>query len=45
LDDDYVEITGWAGDQSWTAHVTNEDASQLWTALDRLLFPQGWESA
>jgi hypothetical protein len=41
----YVEITGWAGEQSWVVHVTNEEATEFWSALDKLLFPQGWQSA
>jgi len=45
LNDAYLEITGWAGEQSWTVHVTNEEATNFWTTLDKLLFPQGWQRA
>ena len=43
-DEGLVQVIGWAGEQSWSVHMTNADASQLWTALDKLLFPQGWQS-
>jgi hypothetical protein len=43
--DGYLEITGWAGERSWIIQLTDNDVSPLWTALDKLLFPQGWHSA
>lgn len=41
----YLEIAGWTDNHSWSVFVTNEDASQLWTALDKLLFPEDGQSA
>lgn len=45
LNSSYLEIAGWAGEQNWVVHVTNEDAIDFWTAIDQLLFPQGWQNA
>jgi hypothetical protein len=44
LESGYFEITGWAGEKNWSVQVAYEDARRLWAALDKLLFPNGWQS-
>lgn len=36
-------VVGWIGEHLWSFHMNGENAHQLWTALDRMLYPAGWE--
>lgn len=41
--DNYIEIMGWAGEKTWWVRLPENEARTLWTRLDKLLFPVGWE--
>jgi hypothetical protein len=42
VDGEQYEVTGWIGEQSWTARMTATEAQRLWSALDVTLHPTGW---
>ena len=42
---DYIEILGSGGKQTWLTRLNEHDARALWAALDKMLFPLGWEGA
>ena len=42
VDGEQYEVTGWVGEQSWTARLTPTEAQRLWSALDVTLHPSGW---
>ncbi len=37
------EIIGWIGERLWAFELNDEKARKLWTALDLLIYPAGWE--
>lgn len=41
--DNYIEIIGWVGHDTWWTRLPEHEARHLWTKLDQLLFPVGWE--
>ncbi len=41
--DNYIEVIGWAGKDTWWARLPEHEARHLWTRLDLLLYPVGWE--
>lgn len=41
--DGFVEIMGWTHAAMWWVRLAPQDARYLWTSLDLLLFPVGWE--
>lgn len=41
----YIEILGSGGKQDWLTRLHERDARDLWAALDKMLFPLGWEGA
>ncbi len=41
--DNYIEVLGWAEKDTWWARLPEYEARNLWTKLDLLLYPVGWE--
>jgi hypothetical protein len=41
--DNYIEVFGWAGLDTWWVRLPEHEARNLWTSLDLLLYPVGWE--
>ena len=41
--DSFIEIIGWAGQEMWWARLPENEARALWTRLDLMLYPVGWE--
>ena len=39
----FYQIIGWVGEGMWTFHVNDDQARHLWTVLDLLIYPAGWE--
>jgi hypothetical protein len=39
------EIVGMIGDQLWGIRIADQDARQLWMALDIALYPAGWQGS
>jgi hypothetical protein len=44
LEEEGVEVTGWAGEQTWVMRLNDYEAHRLWTALDIALYPVGWQN-
>ena len=42
---DYIEILGTGGQREWLTRLNEHDGRALWAALDKMLFPLGWEGA
>ncbi len=41
--DGFIEMIGWAGQDTWWARLPQNEARALWARLDQLLYPVGWE--
>ncbi len=40
---DHYTIVGWVQRSTWRAVMCEDQARRLWTALDQVLYPVGWE--
>lgn len=43
--DNYIELLGTGGKADWLTRLHEHDARRLWAALDKMLFPLGWEGS
>ena len=43
LEGDYYTIVGWIQRSTWRTAMSEDQARHLWTALDQVLYPVGWE--
>ncbi len=43
-DDDYYRLTGLGGREKWRVLLNSQLVRRLWTALDIVLYPDGWET-
>lgn len=41
--DNFIEVIGWAGQDTWWFRLSEQEARVLWTKLDLALYPVGWE--
>ena len=40
---DIFDVIGWIGEDSWWCRLDSHSARSLWTALDLVLYPAGWQ--